>query len=272
MKKTIALKLKILFTLILTFSLLFTGGCSKKDLLNDPVTGEIIPPVTPSTLNDGIFSAATDYYDARGFRQKLSIDVINGIITKVDFEEIDKNNLIREETQVSEKDWPQSENLSLGKIRQNLIEGFIKKQNPNDIDSVSGATETSEDFKALSQGAYSQSSLNTNETIIIPTNETYTIKGTPDSEGFQGVLTASFSGSILINLTYDEIRIEDGRHKSKMTENETPVNFKALFSDFTAQTLGNQNLSPGFQDLDFPPEKQRYLEVLNMLNDFRTVK
>lgn len=266
-KKTLSVIILIFLYLLLA---IWGTGCVEKELINDPATGSIFPAQNLKPLLDGRYSATTRYYDSRGYAQKLDIIIKNSIITQVDFKEISKNSLDRITLEGSEKSWADLGTLNLSSLYLKLYSELLLSQVPNEIETISGATQTSDRFIELSEAAIEQAKKGDHETIKIDTFDTYTVTGQTDPEGFQGTLKASFDGSTLTNINYDEIRVEDGKSKRKSTDLAIGTSFTTLFDTLLRDALANQTLDSPFPENELSPEKSKYAECLRLLRELRT--
>lgn len=265
-KKSLPLILVLFIILLVT---VLTSGCDKKNLINDPATGIINPPVGLPTLLDGKYTTSTQFYDTRGYAQQLDINIKNGIITQASFKEISQNKLDRLTQEGEEKTWESLEPLTLSSLYYRLYSDLLLTQNPDNIQIISGATQTTERFIELAKTGINQAGKGNHEPEKIETSDTYIIRSQTDPDGYQGTLTATFKGSNLITLSYDEIRPEDGKLKSKIVDVEKNISYKAIFGTLAQDTLISQNLSPVFPDGELSPEKFKYYETLRILKDSR---
>lgn len=147
------IKQNMVCILILIFAcLLLLSGCSKKELVNNSITGEILDSERSEALVDGTYTAMSKYYDPRGYGQKITASVHKGIITKVTYEETNVQGTNRLSVPSPKEGWTESD-LSLGTIYSKLYTSFIEKQNPS-VDTVTGATQTTENFKSLAASVF----------------------------------------------------------------------------------------------------------------------
>jgi len=260
----------------LVILLLFSGlipllltGCAEKELINDPATGSIFPAENSETLVDGQYSAATKYYDSRGYAQQLNILIKNGIITRVNLKEIDKNKAERLTVDGSDKTWANLAVANLGTLYLRLYNELMLSQNPDEIDAISGATQTSERYVKLSMAILDLAKKGDHEPIKIDTLDTYSVTSTADHDGYQGILQASFNGPTLISLNYDEIITEDGKSKRKSTDSSVNTEFNALFDTITESAITTQSLDSPFPANEGSPEKAKYSECLRLLREAR---
>ncbi|MBK5244369.1 MAG: hypothetical protein JJE18_04965 [Eubacteriaceae bacterium] len=265
-KKSLTMVLVLFIILLVT---LLTSGCIEKNLINDPTTGAINPPINLPPLLDGIYTTSTQFYDTRGYAQQLDINIKNGIITQVNFKEISNNKLDRLTQEGEGKTWEGLGTLTLGSLYYHLYSDLLLTQNPEKIEAISGATQTTEHFIALAKTGIDQAGKGNHEPGKIVTSDTYIIRSQTDPEGYQGVLSATFKGANLITLSYDEIRVEDGKSKIKLSDVEKGINYKAMFGTLVQDTLISQNLSPIFPEGELSLEKFKYYETLRILKDSR---
>ncbi len=249
---------------------LLLTGCVEKELINDPTTGAIMPTKNLETLIDGQYTATTSYYDGRGYAQQLNIFIKNGLITKVNFQEIDRSKTDRLAVDGPDKTWPNLVVTNLSSLYLRLYNELISSQNPDEIDAISGATQTSERYVKLAKKIFAQAKKGDQEPIKIDTLDTYTIITPPDHDGYQGVLEATFNGSTLTALNYDEIITEDGKSKRKSTDSPENADFNALFDTITQTAVNNQSLESAFPANDAIHEKAKYEECLRLLREARS--
>ena len=267
-KNCTGLRLLILLLVSGLIPLLLTG-CAEKELINDPTTGSILPAENSETLVDGQYSAATKYYDSRGYAQQLNILIKNGIITRVNLKEIDKNKVDRLSVEGSDKTWPNLAVANLSTLYLRLYNELMLSQNPDEIDAISGATQTSERYVKLSAAILDLADKGDHEPIKIDTLDTYSITSAADHDGYQGLLQATFNGSTLVSPNYDEIITEDGKSKRKSTDSSASTEFNALFDTITEAAITTQSLESPFPTNEASPEKAKYGECLRLLREAR---
>lgn len=261
---------KLLFILFVSLLFIFTSGCAEKKLVNDPLTGEILPPENLPTLVDGHYKASTYFYDPRGYIQELDLSIKNGIITQVNYKETSKTGIDRIVQEGEETTWDDMEPLTLSSIHFRLYNGLLLTQSPEKIQAITGGTQTTDRFISLATAAIEQASKGNPDPVKIETEDTYTIRSQIDPGGYQGVLVATFRGAVLTSLSYDEIRVDDGKSKSKLIDNNNPIDYKERFESLTRETMKNQDLSPVFSDIEPTAEVFKYAETLKILKDYRT--
>lgn len=259
------IKQNIIFTLILIFAcLLLFSGCSKKELVNNSVTGEILDSEKSETLVDGTYTAMSKYYDPRGYGQKMIAAVHKGIITKVVYEEINAQGTNRLSVPAPKEGWTETD-LSLGTIYSKLYTNFIEKQNPS-VDTVTGATQTTENFKSLAASVFDDCKTgDATPKIINDFIWTYTAESpAEDVLGYKGKLSITFDNDAITQIVYDEYK--DNNLKS------SNVLMKQFFTALTKETLQKQTLAPVTVDpVNNPLEVAKYNELLQMIANQRVL-
>lgn len=253
-------RIKQILALILITALacliLFTG-CSKKELVNNTYTGEILASERPDAPVDGTYTALSKYYNPRGYGQKLTITVYKGIITKTSFSEINAQGVNRLSAPNPKVGWTET-NLSLKAIYGNLYADFMGKQSPA-IDTVSGATQTSDNFKILAEAALiSAKAANTIPIIVNDFVWTYTAQSTIDEiTGYQAKLSITFDKDVITQVVYDEYKADNSISGS--------ISEKSAYNNFSKETQLKQNLEALPLDPNFPMETARYNDLLQKI-------
>lgn len=125
------IKQNMVCILILIFAcLLLLSGCSKKELVNNSITGEILDSEKSEALIDGTYTAISKYYDPRGYGQRITASVHKGIITKVTYEETNAQGTNRLSVPSPKEGWTETD-LGLDALRRvdrSAARGFACRQ------------------------------------------------------------------------------------------------------------------------------------------------
>jgi major membrane immunogen (membrane-anchored lipoprotein) len=158
MKKLITLALAV----VLVFSL---AACSPKaPAAAEPApapAAEPAPTEAPaaepapaeSGLKDGTYTAAQDKYDDYGWKGQVTIEVKDGKIATVDFDYVNKDNKLKSEDQGYIKAMEDKVKVNLANAMVELEKALVGAQDVAAVNAVSGATASSNDFKALAEKA-----------------------------------------------------------------------------------------------------------------------
>lgn len=121
----------------------------------EPTAAPAAEPAAPAAdgLKDGEYKAAQDKYDDYGWKGQIAITVKEGKISTVDFDYVNKDNKLKSEDQGYIKAMEDKTKVNLAKAMEELEGALVSAQNAAAVNAVSGATATSNDFKALAETA-----------------------------------------------------------------------------------------------------------------------
>lgn len=128
MKKQSRIIMSILFFILI----LSVSGCFNKDM----------------DYEDGTYYEETDY-DDRGWKSTLEVVVKNGNIDSVNYEEVNEKGEIKSEDEEYGETMKQTTGISPKEAYEKLEKSLLKTQNLEKVDTVSGATYSSENFIKL---------------------------------------------------------------------------------------------------------------------------
>lgn len=104
-------------------------------------------------LKDGEYKAAQDKYDDYGWKGQITVTVKEGKISAVDFDYVNKDNKLKSQDQGYIKAMEDKTKINLAKAMEELEASLLSSQDASAVNAVSGATSTSNDFKALAEAA-----------------------------------------------------------------------------------------------------------------------
>lgn len=104
-----------------------------------------------STYKDGTYKGTYDKADKRGWKPQISIVIQKGKITKVDFDEIDKNGKLKTEDVNYGKSMKKKNGIEPKEYIPKLNQQLINSQTALKVDGITGATESTTKFKELSK-------------------------------------------------------------------------------------------------------------------------
>lgn len=130
----------LLLGLILTLVLTFTVACSSSD---------------SAKYTDGTYTAETEP-DERGWKSAIEIIVKDGKISSVDYDEYNEEGGRKSEDQEYSDSMKAVSGTAPAEAYQLLEDALVKRQNIDEVELVSGATGSSETFKALAKEALNE--------------------------------------------------------------------------------------------------------------------
>lgn len=161
MKKLIAVLTSLL--LILTMVV----GCTRDEETppapqNPPAETPQTPADDPTTppegegeegaFTDGTFNAEGEA-DERGWTPSIEITVENGEITEAIYDETNEEGTKKSEDEEYAKKWKDATGVGPKEAYPQLEQSLIETQDPDQVETVSGATSASESFKELAKEA-----------------------------------------------------------------------------------------------------------------------
>ncbi|MDK2788499.1 MAG: hypothetical protein PWP07_1744 [Epulopiscium sp.] len=216
MKKIIALAL----ALGLSFSAL-TGCGAKKEETKQPAdttqtqteqaaeTKE--EATTESALADGTYKAEGDAFDDHGWKPIITLEVKDGKIVAVDYDEINEEGTLKETNEEYNNNMKAKVNIGPAEAFPQLEQALIEKQDVDAVDTVTGATHGSESFKEMVKKALAAGPVAADAAGALK-DGTYTAEGEYDERGWKPVITIEVKDGKIAAVDYDEVN-EEGASK-----------------------------------------------------------
>jgi major membrane immunogen (membrane-anchored lipoprotein) len=133
---------------VMTLSVL--SACGKKE---EPVTPVVTPPVveTPVVTPEPVkYTASADAFDARGWKSELTLTYEGDKIVKIEYDEVNKDGLKKSADEGYATAMKADKGLTPAIVGAKLAETTLSDSK---VTTVSGATTTSNSFKALYEKA-----------------------------------------------------------------------------------------------------------------------
>lgn len=162
MKKTIGLGMAVFASLLL---LTACGGDKKtNDSSSDKASSASSSMMEESSMmgssdtaianyTDGTYKVEAKEFDENGWKEHVELVIKDGKISEVTYDAVDKDGKLKtadatykEKMQAASKTYPE-------KYTKELADQLIKTQNVNEVEVVTGATHSSENFKKLAEEA-----------------------------------------------------------------------------------------------------------------------
>lgn len=192
-----------LSVLLLCVLCMSSTGCNHIDYIND-ANGTIEATDPATVFYDGTYSAHYAYYDSNGFGLNLKATVKNGILVSAQFDETNQENISKTDLDAYASPWPDC-SYNVLEIHQELCNSFIHHQ-ASTVDTISGATMTSNEFTALSDALYDAFQIEGEKDLTIDNlSDTYTAeKEQPTDPNRLGQLSITFIDNTIDEVTYKE--------------------------------------------------------------------
>lgn len=101
-------------------------------------------------LKDGKYKAEASDFDDKGWKPFVEMEVKDGKIATVKFDYTDKNDKLKSENAKYNADMEAKVKTGPAKYTKQLSEDLVAKQDPAKVDTVTGATHSTDNFKKLS--------------------------------------------------------------------------------------------------------------------------
>ncbi|MBM7582528.1 major membrane immunogen (membrane-anchored lipoprotein) [Caldicoprobacter guelmensis] len=139
MKKLLSVGLIVLLTVAL---LTACGGATKQE-----------QGTKTAAYKDGVYKAEESQFDDHGWKGQIEIKVEGGKITEVKYDEVNQEGKKKSEDTEYHKRFKEQKNVDLLKAYETLEKDLVEKQDPDAVDTYTGATGTTTKFKTLAKEA-----------------------------------------------------------------------------------------------------------------------
>ncbi len=104
---------------------------------------------TVQTFQDGTYYAEYENFDSYGYKDYIEVVVQDGVVTTIVFNGINAEGNLKTEDLTYENDMQVLHETYPRKYTQDLVNQYLAVQNISDVDTVAGATYSSNSFTAL---------------------------------------------------------------------------------------------------------------------------
>jgi major membrane immunogen (membrane-anchored lipoprotein) len=170
MKKILSITLTLTFVFSLVFGAVAFAAPKK-----------VVKPVAASALKDGIYKAEYSAFDVRGYKESVVLTIKGGKIVSAQLDAInsDPTKLAKSKDPAYEKSMSAVNGVGPKEYIAQLNKALVASQNPDklglkntknaaDVDTITGATSASDDFKILVKAALANAKKGTTKTVIVP--------------------------------------------------------------------------------------------------------
>ena len=105
------------------------------------------------TYKDGTYQAEEPDFDDHGWKAQIQIKVEGGKITDVVYDEVNQGGKKKSEDQDYQSNFKEQRDVDLLDAYDKLQKSLVEKQDPDAVDTYTGATGTTSKFKALANEA-----------------------------------------------------------------------------------------------------------------------
>lgn len=218
MKRFIAL----FSVLILTLALI--AGCGGQQQPQQPAEQpqqqeETQPPAEEqeTSLKDGVYTAEEAQFDDHGWKAITTVVVKDGKIANVFYDEINQDNQIKSLDQDYATNMKEKSGVTPLDAVTKLTASLVEKQDPEKVDSVSGATGTTDKFKTMVAEALKDSPEEKGAGGLY--DGIYKAEAKDfDDHGYKAYATIIVKDGKISNAYYDYLTKDTGTYKSRDEE------------------------------------------------------
>ncbi len=105
---------------------------------------------TQATFKDGKYKAEASDFDERGWKPFAEMDVKDGKIASAKFDYVNKDGKFKTQDAGYNKAMEEKNKTNPAKYTKELTDSLVAKQDPAKVDTVTGATTSTNNFKKLS--------------------------------------------------------------------------------------------------------------------------
>lgn len=161
--------LSITLTSILSLALLAGCGSTNKETKTPSDSNK--DEKTTVAYKDGKYKAVYDKFDKHGWKAYVEIEIKDGKVSNVDFDYLNKDNKRKsEDKEYNEKMKPVSKTAP-NEFCPKLEKDLVDKQEVDKVDTISGATISTENFRNLSKEALENAKKGEKKEVIVPLKE-----------------------------------------------------------------------------------------------------
>jgi major membrane immunogen (membrane-anchored lipoprotein) len=161
---------------------------------------------------DGIYTAEEAEFDDRGWKPMITVIVRDQKIIGAHYDEINKENNLKSFDQEYLENWKEKSGTNLVTAEEQLVKSLVDKQDPQQLDAISGATSTTDKFKSLATRALeSDPQLSGKDGYY---DGLFKSEGDFDERGWKPKAAVIVSDGDITNAYYDEVNKDTGKYKS----------------------------------------------------------
>lgn len=212
------MKKALLFLTVVT--LMMFSACEKKD-------------GSSTAYQDGTYKGTYQNFDGHGWKPQLEIVVEKGKITEAVWDYVNPQGALKSEDARYAGIMESRSGTTPAKAKEALEESLIEMQSA-DVDDVTGATHSSENFRELAEAILANAESGKMSTVMLPMNDTYSASDEADDRGWTGKIAVTYTDNKITAVDYQEVnadgmaKIEDENYAKMMSDKNgmTPAEAK----------------------------------------------
>lgn len=231
------MKKLLVVTLILLMVVALVAGCSSQNQQQgqqqEQQEQQNQQNEQQGALTDGTYYAEEQEFDDHGWKGLVTVIVKDGKITNVFYDEINQEGKLKTfDPEYGPRMKEKSGTTPLEAVAK-LEQALVEKQNPEDVDTVTGATHTSDRFKKLAAEALKGSPVEAKDGLKDGLYKA--AEADFDDHGWKAIAAVVIKDGKIQSAFFDEINKDDGRYKS--TDQEYAKNMEAKSGTTPAKAI-----------------------------------
>ncbi|MDI6619431.1 MAG: FMN-binding protein [Clostridiales bacterium] len=204
--------MSVVLTLIMV-AFIATGCGKTKTQQSDSTSGG-----GTGAYQDGKYKASFDFIDGHGWKPFLEVEVKDKKVVKVNFDYVNPDGQLKTKDEAYNKAMKAQNGTNPAEYSPKLDASLVKAQNGEGVQAVSGATSSSNNFKALATALLAKAAKGDTSETILPMNDTYTaIEKDFDSHGWKAQVSVTYENGKITKVIYEELD-KNGKKKSEDTQ------------------------------------------------------
>ncbi|HUX20349.1 MAG TPA: FMN-binding protein [Spirochaetia bacterium] len=154
---------------------------------------------------NGTYKATYNAFDGHGWKPQMDVTVAGGKVSTVTFDYVNKQGQLKTQDQNYAAQMKKVSGTTPAESAATLQKELVAKQ-ASGVDAVTGATEASAEFNALSDAILAKAKSGDTSATVLTMNSTYTAAVPSfDSHGWKGQIAVTFTDNKITAVTYDEV-------------------------------------------------------------------
>lgn len=120
-----------------------------------------------TSYKDGVYRAEFQNYDSRGYKDFMEITVENAAVTEIVFNAVTEDGTLKTDDEKYQKDMETVQGTYPARYSQDLVNQYLETHNISDVDTIAGATYSSDSFTALFKALESSMASGDTATVVV---------------------------------------------------------------------------------------------------------
>lgn len=205
--------LAVILTLVMSIGLL--SSCAKKTTNVNPTPSN--DPTTTGVYKDGTYKATYDRNDVRNWRAFVEITVKDGKISEAKYDYTNDKGEIRTDNKGYTDAFKAANKYTPKEGFDELVKRLITAQDAEKVDTLTGATHSTKNFKQLAAAALDNAKKGDTTEAVVPLYQDGIYKvafDNFDAHGWKGQIELEIKDHKISNVVFDYVN-KDGKLKTK---------------------------------------------------------